>query len=445
MKNLKLIYQNMPIAKPSLSGFSFLKNLFSVLIIAFIFLFITHVSGCAPRKQADPGKTRLQFWTISLQPTYTDYINNIIKEFERDHPDVTVEWVDIPYNALKQKLTAAIAGGVPPDVVNLNSEFAQVLAQNYALLDMDEAVPDAHKKIYFEGLWNAARFRDRNYAIPWYVTTRVVMYNRDIFEKAGLNPDKPPVTWDETGEYTRIIRQKTGIYGYMPAIKFLEDLAIRDIPAVNEDRNKALFNSPEGVKLLTWYADLSKDNMIPPETISDGYQGALNRYQSGQLGMVIAGPTLLNRIEKDSPNVFKVTDVAPMPIDKAGVVPAATMNLAVPVSSKHKELAVEFALFVTNDKNQLEFCKLVPLLPSSIKAAQDEFFRKDTGKPLQDKAKRISIDQLFKSKDLSLGLPHQSDLNRSIREAMEAAMFGRMTPKEAMDKAAKQWDEILNR
>ena len=422
-----------------------MRAFFLVLAIAVITLFISLAAGCAPKKQEESGKTKLQFWTISLQPTYTDYINNIIKEFEKDHPDVTVEWVDIPYNALKQKLTAAIAGGVPPDVVNLNSEFAQVLAQNYALLDMDKAVPDEKKKLYFEGLWNAARFRNTNYAVPWYVTTRVVMYNRDLFEKAGLNPDKPPVTWDEVGEFARIIKQKTGIYGYMPAIKFIEDLEIRSIPVVNEDRNKALFNCPEGVKLLKWYADLSKDDMIPPETLPEGYQGALNRYQSGQLGMVIAGPTLLNRIEKDSPTVFKVTDVAPMPMDKAGVVPAATMNLAVPVSSKHKKLAVEFALFVTNDKNQLEFCKLVPLLPSTKKAAEDAFFKEDTGKPLQDKAKRISIDQLFKSKDLSLGLTHQSDLNRSIREAMEAAMYGRISPQEAMDKAAKQWDEILNR
>ena len=425
------------------TGFKTFPSIFALLI--FLFFTLTFFTGCSYKKRIPEGKTRIQFWTISLQPTYNDYINGIIADFEKEHPDAYIEWVDIPFNAMKQKLMASIAGGVPPDVVNLNSEFAQVLAQNRALLNMDEAVPKEQKDLYFEGLWNAARFEGKNYAIPWYVTTRIVIYNRNLFERSGLNPDNPPQTWGQVGDYARQIKDKTGIYGYMPAIKFIEDLEIRGIPVINGERTRALFNSPDGVKMLAWYSDMRKEDIIPAETLSEGYQGAINRYQSGELGMVIAGPTLLKRIEKDSPTVYSQTDVAPMPLGKANVIPAATMNLAVPVSSKNKKLAVEFALFVTNDKHQLQFCKLVPLLPSTKEAAKDEFFKKDTGKPLQDKARKISIEQLFKAKDLSLGLRHQSDLNRAIKEALEAAMYGRLTPETALNKAVKRWDEILNR
>jgi len=418
-------------------------NIFALMFV--IISVLAAFSSCSTKKKIDPSKTRIQFWTISLQPTYNDYINGIIGEFEKEHPDVAIEWVDIPMSAMKQKLTASIAGGVPPDVVNLNSEFALVLAQNNALINMDEAVPKEKKDLYFEGLWNAARYNDKNYAIPWYVTTRIVIYNRKIFNQAGIDPDKPPETWDQVGEYARIIKDKTGTYGYMPAIKFIEGLKIRGIPVIDGTGRKALFNSPGGVKLLTWYADMYKDKIIPLETLVEGYQGAINRFQSGQMGMVIVGPTLLMRIEKDSPSVYKVTDVAPMPLGKAKIVPAATMNLAVPISCKNKNLAVEFALFVTNDMNQLQFCKLVPLLPSTKKAAEDEFFMQDTGKPIQDKARRISIKQLFRARDLSMGLNDQTDLNRAIKEALEAGIYERMTPKQALDKAAARWDEILNR
>ncbi|MCD4784404.1 MAG: ABC transporter substrate-binding protein [Candidatus Eremiobacteraeota bacterium] len=410
-----------------------------------LIIFLSILSSCAPQKKIDPSKTKIEFWTISLQPAYNNYINGIISEFEEKHPDVVVEWVDIPMNAMKQKLLASIAGGVPPDVVNLNSEFAQVLAQNYAIVNMDSAVSKKDRELYFEGLWNAARFEGKNYAIPWYVTTRVVIYNREIFKKAGLDPDKPPSTWDEVGEYARIIKKKTGIYGYMPAIKFIEDLEIRGIPVVNEKRTKALFNSLEAVKLLRWYTNMYKDEIIPAETLTEGYQGAVNRYQSGTLAMIIAGPTLLKRIQKDSPGVYKKTWVAPMPMGKGNVIPAATMNLAVPISSKKRKLAVEFALFVTNDKHQLQFCKLVPLLPSTKKAAEDEFFNEDTGKPIQDEARKISIKQLFKARDLSLGLKHQSDLNRAIKEALESSFYGRKTPEEALNEAVKRWDEVLDR
>jgi len=408
-------------------------------------IFLSILSSCAPQKKIDPSKIKIEFWTISLQPRYNDYVNGIISEFQEKHPDVVIEWVDIPMNAMKQKLLASIAGGVPPDVVNLNSEFAQVLAQNNALVNMDEAVPEKDKELYFKGLWNAARFEGKNYAIPWYVTTRIVMYNREIFREAGIDPDKPPATWDEVGEYAGIIKKKTGKYGYMPAVKFIEDLEIRGIPIINEKRTKALFNSPEAVKLLTWYSDMFRNEIIPAETLTEGYQGAVNRYQSGTLAMIIAGPTLLKRIQKDSPGVYKNTGVAPMPLGKGNVIPAATMNLVVPISSKKRKIAVEFALFVTNNKHQLQFCKLVPLLPSTKKAAKDEFFNEDTGKPIQDEARKISIKQLFKARDLSFGLKHQTELNRAIKEALEASFYGRKTPKEALDEAVRRWNEVLGR
>ncbi|MCE1248467.1 MAG: ABC transporter substrate-binding protein [Firmicutes bacterium] len=415
------------------------------LLIAAVFIIIAVAAGCAPKHAIDPGKTKIEFWTISLSPTYNDYVNGMIAEYEKQHPDVQIEWLDIPMNAIKQKLMASIAGGVPPDVVNVNTEFAQLMAQNNAIVNMDSAVPDVSKALYFEGLWNAAKFEDKNFAIPWYVTTRLVIYNKELFKKAGLDPEKPPTTLEEVGQYARQIKEKTGEYGYFPIIKFLDDLQADGVPIVSKDMKTATFNSPEGLAMLDWYTNLYKEKVIPDETLTEGLQGAVNLYQGGKLGMLIAGPTFINRIEKDAPGIYKVTGVGPMPTGKTGIIPAATMNLIVPISSKNREKAVDFALFVTNDKNQLQFCKLVPMLPSTKKAAEDEFFRQDTGKPLQDKARKISIEQLFKARDLSLGLKNQNDLNRAIKEMLESSFYGRTTTKQAIDKAVKDWNEVLNR
>ncbi|MBI2265458.1 MAG: sugar ABC transporter substrate-binding protein [Armatimonadetes bacterium] len=369
----------------------------------------------------------------------------MMDRFERSNPDLRLEWVDVPINVVMPKLMASIAGGMAPDVVNLNSEFAMILAQNNALVDVDRAVPAKVRAAYFEGLWNAARFEGKNYAIPWYVSTSVVMINTGIFRKAGLDPARAPRTLEELAEFARIIRRETGLYGYMPAIKLLEDWQLNGIPILSEDRKHALFASPPAAARLDWYVSLYKEDTIPKETLIQGYQGALDRYKDGSLGMLVAGPQFLLKIRQDAPEVYENTVIAPLPRGRLGIVPAATMNLVVPKACRKREKAVKWALFLTNDENQLAFCKEVPLLPSVRKAAKDPFFLGGTGRPVEDAAIRVSIAQLPHARDLNLGLKQSQELGRALKEALESAMYGRMSSKEAIERASRKWNEVLRR
>jgi len=405
--------------------------------------------GCGLDEQAADGRIILEFWTISLHPTYDDYIQDLVKGFEATHPQVKLEWVDVPIDVVMQKLMASIAGGVPPDLVNLNSTYAMVLAQNNALVNMDQEVSAADRERYFPGLWRAAYYEGSNYAIPWYVSTPVLMYNRDIFRRAGLADRPAPSTWEEIGEYSRIIRQRTGLYGFMPYVKevnkMLDEWQVMGVQVMSPDGRQATFNTPQAAGLLQFYADLYQGDFIPPETMTQGYQGAVDRYKSGSMGMLLAGPQFLLRIRKDAPGIYAHTTVAPYPQSVTHLVPASTMNFAVPRSSAHRRLAVELALFITNDENQLKFCRSVPLLPSTRKAAADPALVADSGFPLEDQARRISVEQLSRARDLNLGLKDWPRLGRILEEQVEAAVYGRKQPQQALDEAAKRWNEILSR
>src|SRR5579859_4812617 len=85
--------------------------------------------------------TTIEFWTISLQPFFTKFINGMIDEYQRQHPDIRVRWIDVQPQALDQKLLSSIAGGVAPDDDNPNTETTLRLAEQHALVDMDAAVP----------------------------------------------------------------------------------------------------------------------------------------------------------------------------------------------------------------------------------------------------------------------------------------------------------------
>src|SRR3970282_1420151 len=127
----------------------------------------------------------LEFWTISLQPFFTDYVNGMIATYERTHPGIRIRWVDVQFAAIEQKLLASLAGRVAPDVVNLNTEMAIRLAEQGVLVDMDAAVPAAEEKRFFEGLWNSVRYRGRNYGLPWYVAPNVLAYNAGPDRRGG--------------------------------------------------------------------------------------------------------------------------------------------------------------------------------------------------------------------------------------------------------------------
>lgn len=390
-------------------------------------------------------QAQIEFWTISLQPFFTTYIQDLLGRYERAHPDVRVRWIDVQPQAVDQKLLAAIAGGVGPDVVNLNTEGMIRMAEARALVDMDGAVPASARSRYFPNIWASLRVDGRAYGIPWYVVPDVLAYNTALFQRAGLDPAHPPATTDAIIRAAARVKQRAGVYGFMPnvdGIRFLKVFQQEGLPILTSDRRRAVFDGPAHVALLARYVDLFKGDMFPDDTLRRGYLGATERYAAGQLAMLTTGPQFLLRVRSDSPDVYHETAVAPAPLGRGRVLDLPTMNLAVPLASRHRPEAVEFALYVTNDENQLAFSHLVVIFPSTRAAAADPYFTRAGASP-EERARVIGARELGIARDLTVVVPHSDDLFRIFREAVETAFYGRMTPQQALSWAVKEWNARL--
>lgn len=429
-----------------------------VLFIFSLFLLI----GCSTNSA---NKQVVEFWTIDLHPKFDDYIGSLISEFEITHPGWKIKWIDVPISAIHQKFIASIAAHRTPDIINLNTDLALQFAELGALTNLNKEISKEVQELYFPGLWQASYFKDDNgaeghYAFPWYVTTQLLIYNKEILIKTGLDPKKPPTTWEEFWKSAKEVKARTGVYGVMPSIKFIDELIMDGIPVVSSDRKKALFDHPAAIEKLKYYVELYNKDEIPRESIALGksYQRALELYQGGNLGFLLTGPQFLNRIRDNAPSVYAVTDIAPLPVGKAGIIPAATMNLAIPLSSKHKDIAIEFAIFVTNSKNQLRFCRIVPVLPSIQEAAGNSFFlawentqyqqANKTGNPIINdqliaKARYLAINQLRIARDLNLGLPRSKERSDLLREILESALLGSRSPQDALTEGTRRWTLLL--
>ena len=417
------------------------RTFFAPLIVLLVAAALAAVS---PAGYSGPTVT-LEFWTIALQPFFNDYINGMIASYERAKPGVKIRWVDVQFGAIEQKLLASLAGGVAPDVVNLNTEMTVRLAERDALVDMDTAVAADARARYFDGLWRSTQLRGRTYGLPWYVVPNVVAYNAAIYRRAGLNPSQAPNTEDEMIQQARQIKDRTKIYGFMPnvdGVRMLHRFQENGLPILSPDGKKAVFNSAEHVRYLARYVDIFKADYFPEDTLRRGFLGATERYSAGQLGMLITGPQFLLRVKNDNPEVYAQTFVAPYPKGKGNTLHLATMAVTVPKASRNTAAAVDFGLFVTNDANQLEFSKQVVVFPSTKQAAADPFFKKGGAGP-EDVARKVAAADLPHARDLSVIIPNAGDLFRVFREAIESAFYGKRSPREALDWAVRQWNARL--
>jgi len=193
---------------------------------------------------------RVQFWTISLRPTFDNFFNNIIAKYEKAHPGVKVQWTDLPYDAIQSKLIAAVAGGTAPDVVNLNTETALVLSGKDALVNLDKEATKEQKSVYIKTLFESTKTSKGIFAFPWYGAPEVMIYNKELFRKAGIQ--NPPKTFDEMLTMGKTLYAKTGAYLYVPQ-QFRQILYLEGVPLLNANKTKAAFNTPEALAILLKY------------------------------------------------------------------------------------------------------------------------------------------------------------------------------------------------
>jgi putative chitobiose transport system substrate-binding protein len=408
------------------------------------------VPGCqkqAPYAESNAKKT-ISFLTMQLQPTFNEYVNSMIAQYEASHPDVKVTWLDYPADQYETKLLALFISHDPPDVINLSYDMMLKFCQRDVLLGLDDVLTSETFSRYFEKIFEeGCRYEGTTYALPWYLALPVTMYNEEIFREAGLDPDKPPVTYEEMADYCRIVKAKTDKYGTLPIyteVGSLKGYLLQDgVPLVDKTGKRPAFNTPQGVETLTFWANLYKEGLVPREALSARHRRPIELYQSGKIAFFCSGPQFLKLIKGDAPEVYKHTGIGPRLQGKVEMYPVDLMVVSVASETKYSKISADFAAYVTNGENQLALCKLATVLPSVKWAAEDPYFVDVEDTP-EGQARKVSAQQLPKATILVTPLEHRAELDEAIDTATEKACLGVLTPKEALDEAAAKWTQILS-
>ncbi len=374
------------------------------------------------------------FWTLQMND-FTPYMTDIITKFEYENPDIKIKWIDVPFSEGEKRTLAAILSNNPPSLVNLNPDFSSVLAQKGAL---EEIMPEQLES-FNKSLLKSLEVNGKMYAVPWYATSAITIYNKELLDKAGFKI--PPTTYEAMGQYAQDVKSKTGAYVFMPTITE-NDTMLKIL-------NKYNINSPyslktaDSIEIFNFYKNLYKNDLIPKESINQTHRESLEKYMSEYIVSIQAGANFLNLIKENAPNVYKKTDVSTQIVGSEGQYDFSLMNFVIPKRAKNKEAALKFALFLTNEENQLKLAKLTNVLATNENALKNEYYQKYDTNDVLAKARVISAQQLNQIEPVLRQQKSQKEINNVINTATQLILVDNVDTKKVLESASKKWSKLI--
>ena len=383
------------------------------------------------------GSITLQTW--ALTPTYTDYLNGVVKAFEKKYPDAQVKLVDQPGDGYADKVLSQASSNSLPDVINLPPDIALPLAKRGFLQDV--AKDDSTlSSTYVKGSLTAYNYKgvDGTFGYPWYLNTDIDYWNKTMFTKCGLDPASPPKTTDELFSQAETMHQKCPDDYLMSRKPGLSDFSLAGVKILNADGTKFTFaNSSKAADLITKYAKAYKEGLMPSSVLNTDYLGNSTLFTQGKVAWTTGGATAISDFEKNNPSLKGNIIVSPA-LDNP---PLYVQGLSVSAKSKHIATAEALAAFMTNAENQEAFAHLVNIFPSTKSSQSDPFFSKDDG-TVQAKARVLANEALKTAKNLNPGEAN-SAMTDFLDQQIALAMKGGVSPEKALQTAQDKMNTLL--
>ncbi|GJM44116.1 MAG: sugar ABC transporter substrate-binding protein [Gemmatimonadota bacterium] len=328
--------------------------------------------------------TVLRFWAMGREG---EVVEELVRDFERENPDIRVDVQQIPWSAAHEKLLTAHVGGSTPDVAQLGNTWLGEFAMLRALEPLRErlaASDHLDSTSYFPGIWDTNSIDGILYGVPWYVDTRVLFYRTDILAEAGYT--SMPTTWKEWREALVAVKRVVGPDRFailLPVNEWSAPVAFAlqaGSPILSENATRGAFSENAFRRAMDFYLDLYTSALAPPARNND----IANLYQdfaSGYFSMYITGPWNLGEFRRRIPeNLQDAWGTAPLPgpdSHASGLSLAGGSSLVLFRKSPNKEAGWRLLEFLSQPDQQARFYRLTGDLPARIEAWQDSVLAQD--------------------------------------------------------------------
>jgi multiple sugar transport system substrate-binding protein len=328
------------------------------------------------------GDKTITFVAAEYSDATQPYWQGVIKDFEAANPGYKVNLDVENWNVIEDKVKNLVQNHQQPDVLNVDHWID--FAQDDLLFKASDILSSQTQSDMLPGPVKIGTYKGTQYGIPFILSTRLLYWNKDLFSKAGLDPNKPPATWDELRADATKLKAAGVTEPYGMPLSSEEAQAetllwlLGNGGGYVDASGKWTINSPQNVEALTYMKSLVSAGLTEPNPGSvDRTKGIFADFEAGHVGMMYGHMVPMNDIQaKKLPVNF---GVAPGPSKQAGQ--TSTLGVGDFImgfkkdGGKNQDAVHKFMDFVFQKQNYTKFLdgeKFLPVTQSALDAMSND-------------------------------------------------------------------------
>lgn len=378
----------------------------------------------------DDGSVDIEWWIGNWDE---DDANEIADQFEADHPGVSIDIVVMTWDSMANQIKVALESGDTPDVITELISRIPIYANDGQLRDVtDWYDDDMSLDDFMPSAIEAVTVNDRAYAVPYRWDAGAMVYNKDLFEQAGIS--EAPSTWTELQQSSQQIYDRTGVYAYGWPLGDDNNAAVRWLNAYytlgGTIEPGGSFDADASEQALEMIASGFDDGYVTPSSLESDNTALQNLMINGQIAFYYEGAYAIEPLQDAGVNVG--TAMWPGP-DGPAQVSADGFGFMVPEAAIEAPELQEFVTFISSADNQ---ALMTDTFPARISATEADRFSDPLLEPF--------LEQQTEHGFPSPSFPGYEDMLPTIYAAVQSVALGDRTAAEANQDIVSHAEQALN-
>lgn len=354
------------------------KHFLSMLVVVMVVV----ISGASIF--AAPKSVTIRYWYQSQNKILDEYFVDAVKAFEKNYPNIKVEVTTLPQAQADQdlKLNAAVLSGTYPDVISAMLSQIGTRGSQGEFYPLDRYINSWKDKTdIYESVYELGKLKGKTLGLGYSPNPDVLVYRKDYFKEAGLDPEKPPTNWDELASYAKKLTIKDGNNNITRAgldIPALNSSAVikmfgrqNNAIVINERKEKPMLDDPALIQAVEFMLSL-KDSSIPFNYVKKD----TTPFIYGRSAMSFMQPSQAMTMIANDPSMKNKIGFAPVINGKKKVAWCGFRLFAIGSGSKYKKEAWEFIKFMMSQEQMTTRFKDLKI-PVVRKSLENDYIKDD--------------------------------------------------------------------
>jgi multiple sugar transport system substrate-binding protein len=386
----------------------------------------------------------LEIWLTDWeQSTQTLFNDRLVPEFEAANPDIAVNLQYLDWRVFTEKLIAAHAGGVLPDVYQAGAEYVAPLATKGMAMNIDNYVTAwGQRDDFYDSAWSTVTYQGKTYGIPILSAPQTLMYRKDMLQSAGVTT--APSTWADLEQTAMALTKRDGdkfvVSGFnaRPIWQQYMWFLFQNGGDVFTSDGKVVVNSPQAVQALDFFSKLFNQDKVASKSSIAAPTANVGAMAANLVAMQLGNQLTVRDFRDNNPSQAPNLVVAD-PVEQAQQVTTNWTDwLAISQQTKHADAAWKFIAFVAQSDNLLKYNETMYFIPPRKSLRTTGYM---TDPQLQQ---FVTIMEKY-GRSINTNPAALEVYQTIMQNAVDDAVYQKKSPQQALDDAAKNIQRAMRR